>query len=344
MRSGLRLRMGVRVDQGQGITPRWREPLALREGLLGTAATLLFFLAVALMPLAGVFVGFFTPLPILLFTYRWGPALGLGLAGGTALAGGVLLASLNLTASIPLFSGLVLLGVMLALGMRSIWSPEKTIGLSSLVLFGLGGTVFLLSHDNIDQRLFSTLEQELVDVIGATLRQQGKATPEILLLEEALKSVAPMMVRLIPGIAASTTLMTSWLNVLVALRIIPLRRLSLPPWQDWSLWKAPELLVWPVIAAGFMLLVPMENFNLLGMNALLVLGTVYLFQGLAVVGFFFDRWKLHRVFRGMLYALFLLQQFLTLGVALMGLFDTWFDFRRLIRKPSSSNGYDEDEE
>jgi hypothetical protein len=72
---------------------------------------------------------------------------------------------------------------------------------------------------------------------------------------------------------------------------------------------------------------------MVAMNVMMVLGTIYLFQGLSISAYYFQRWRLPGFFRGALYGFFFLQQFATLGVMLLGLFDLWFDFRRLSRKP-----------
>jgi len=62
--------------------------------------------------------------------------------------------------------------------------------------------------------------------------------------------------------------------------------------------------------------------------ALIVLGTIYFLQGLAVIACFLDKWRWPPVFRTLAYGLVFIQQPLSLGVALLGLFDLWFDFRR----------------
>jgi uncharacterized protein YybS (DUF2232 family) len=86
------------------------------------------------------------------------------------------------------------------------------------------------------------------------------------------------------------------------------------------------------LEGGFLLFVPSSGLRFLAANVLLVLGTVYLFQGLAIAAFYFEKWKLPRFLRAVIYAFLLLQQFATLGVILVGLFDIWLDFRRLSRK------------
>jgi uncharacterized protein YybS (DUF2232 family) len=110
--------------------------------------------------------------------------------------------------------------------------------------------------------------------------------------------------------------------------------LELSQWGEWSLWKAPERLVWGLIGAGVLLILNLDlRVTLFALNVMMVLGTIYLFQGLSISAYYFQQWRLPGFFRGALYGFFFLQQFATLGVMLLGLFDLWFDFRRLSRKP-----------
>jgi hypothetical protein len=45
--------------------------------------------------------------------------------------------------------------------------------------------------------------------------------------------------------------------------------------------------------------------------------------------FYLHHWNVPRLLRAIIYALLLLQQFATLLLILLGLFDMWFNFRRL---------------
>lgn len=284
----------------------------------------------------GMFVGIFTPLPTLLLYYRWGRPLGYFIPGGSLVVGVVLFSTLGLADSIPYFMAMLALGLLLGSAMRQGWSVERTIGVTSLLVFGLGVLVFALTHGTEAGSVFKGLEGELNEAITATFKQYGANTVEKRLLEQALHDVAPLVVRLLPGTALASALVVCWLNLLVAGRYCRVHNLPMPPWEPWSRWKTPEFLVWPVIGCGFLLLVPGDLPTIVSMNALLVFGVVYLFQGLAVVSFYFERWHLPRILRAIIYGFLLLQQFITLGAILMGLFDVWFDFRRLSRKSVSN--------
>ena len=66
------------------------------------------------------------------------------------------------------------------------------------------------------------------------------------------------------------------------------------------------------------------------LNALVPLGTLYGIQGVAVTGHLLSRWAVPAIVR-MLILLFIaiwLPTAVMLAIALVGLFDTWFDFRR----------------
>ncbi|MFP5213147.1 MAG: DUF2232 domain-containing protein, partial [Acidobacteriota bacterium] len=269
--------------------------------------------------------------------YRWGFPKGLRIPAGALLLGGLLLYVLGAIQAAPFYLGAIGLGVLLGAGMRRSWPLEAVIGTSGLFFFGVGAVIVLIAARSIEGGFFDFLEKDLTETLTLALRQFSSGTPEDLLMEQTLKDSVPTMVRLLPGAAFSSALVVSWLNVLVALRYCRVRRLPRPLWVSWSEWKAPEHLVWLVVASGFSLLMPWEAAHLVALNVLIVLGTVYLFQGLSVFSCYFERWRVPRIIRALLYGLFLFQQFATLGAILTGLFDMWFDFRRFFRKPSSDD-------
>lgn len=307
-----------------------------REFAVGIAATLIFFTSVLLIPMMGIFVGVFTPLPTLLSFYRYGPPLGLLVPGGALLGGWALFSYLNITQSMPYLMELLLLGLMLAAGMRRKWPLEKTIGAAGLLVFVTGAMIFLQAHSATGGGIFASLEEGLRRTIEVTLQQYAGITPEARLLEESLAGVVPVIVRILPGASLASAFVMAWLNLLMAKRFCEVRDIPLPPWGKWIKWKASELLVWVVIVTGFALLLPSQSVKMVALNLLIILGTIYLFQGLAIISFYFERWKLPKMLRAVFYGFLLLQQFASLGAVLLGLFDVWFDFRRL-SKESPSN-------
>ena len=76
-------------------------------------------------------------------------------------------------------------------------------------------------------------------------------------------------------------------------------------------------------------MIPDKNFKIIGLNGLLILMTIYFFQGIAIASYFFEKKNFPRPLRFFLYTLIAIQQAVLLIVIGLGLFDMWADFRRL---------------
>ena len=65
---------------------------------------------------------------------------------------------------------------------------------------------------------------------------------------------------------------------------------------------------------------------------LLLVSLVYLVQGLGVMVFYLNRASVPPILRSLAYIFLVIQPLFLLGVAAFGLFDLWFDFRRIGNK------------
>ena len=78
-----------------------------------------------------------------------------------------------------------------------------------------------------------------------------------------------------------------------------------------------------------MLIIPEHTVKLFGINGLLILMTIYFFQGIAIISFYFEKKHFPRLLRIVLYSLIALQQIVLLIVVGLGFFDMWLNFRKL---------------
>ena len=305
-----------------------------KEFLVQIVLTVGLFLTITFVPLIGFFSGVLTPAPTALAVIRWGFPNAWLVPGCSAVIGSVVLYLLSLSDSIPYLLVLIGLGAVMGYGFRSRWSTEKIVGLSSLLVIGMAGVFLILALVETKGEMVRLLEQDLQGVISATLKQIGGSSPETGELESKLMATVPLIVRIIPGIVISCTLGISWFNLLICRRYCRAAAIDFCIIENLTLWKAPEFMVWFVIAGGLMLLLPVGALKIPGINLLIVMGTVFFFHGLAIVAFYFEKWKLPFYLKGVVYALLFLQQFASMATAGLGLFDVWFDFRRLTKKPA----------
>jgi len=77
---------------------------------------------------------------------------------------------------------------------------------------------------------------------------------------------------------------------------------------------------------------PHKSLNFIGINIFLAVCFVYLLQGLAIVSFLFQSKNVPLFFRTIFYFLIAVQQILVIPIAAIGLFNTWFDFRKYFQK------------
>lgn len=296
----------------------------------GVMATLVIFSVSIFMPVVGFFFSVFIPLPVLFYRAKLGRRLGMvvpivaiGVMG--FVFGGV-------TLDILFFSGLMLLGFTMSEMFEKALSVEWTVaatcgvvlavGLVTVVLYallnglGLVGLIntYVAANLKMSLKLYQNIgiPQETIDAISGSLDR-----------------IQYVMVRILPALAAVSTLFVAWTNLIAARPIMARRGLVVPDFGRLNRWQAPEHLIWGVIGCGLVMFVPLTGVRLIGVNGLMVLLTIYFFQGIAVVSFFFEKKKLPRTVRIVLYTMIAFQQLLLLAVIGIGLFDMWVNFRKI---------------
>ena len=93
-------------------------------------------------------------------------------------------------------------------------------------------------------------------------------------------------------------------------------------------WQLPPRLIWGLILAGFLWLMPVEVVSVVGLNLLVVLLPLYFLQGMAVVSSFLQKKPYPPLVKGLIYLLSLIFNPLPIIITCVGVFDLWIDFRR----------------
>ena len=131
------------------------------------------------------------------------------------------------------------------------------------------------------------------------------------------------IVSLFPSVVLTSIATILWLNLQIVsgtFRNVALRT-----------WRSPDWVVAFFIFAGILTLVQHPTASAIGLNILITVGQVYFFQGMGIIAYFMNEQKWPGVIRWPLYILILIQIYIMIIVAGLGLFDTWFDFRKRIR-------------
>ena len=320
------IRQGIPVDKNL----RRVIPGLTIQGIAVLTVTLLI---VVLIPFVGPLAVIMTPLPIVYFFFRLGRMQGaLALTIAFLIASAVLLLTGDRT-NITVLAMICFTGAMLAEVLARRYPAERTFIIASLAVFFCGSAVLLAVSALSGVAPWQILGNHVQGILGEHLRiseQLNISADQIALIRENAQEIVRFFVAIFPALALSGAVLTVWVNVLAARLLLKHQNYGFPEFGDLSLWKAPERLVWLLIAAGVMMLLPLEVIDSVGMNFLIVCCLVYLLQGLAIVSFFFKRKRVPTLLRWLFYLLIAVQQYMVILVIAFGLFDLWIDFRKRI--------------
>lgn len=318
------------MHAGEKSVPRVATKDAARDIISGVALTGFVFAISIYIPIAGFFSALFIPLPVVFYRIKLGRNVGSIVPSITATL--MLLAIGRFSTDLWFFIELLLMGFVMGELLERRYPIEKTVLYTSAAV--LGSTLLALffysaaSHTGITA-LVSDYVSKNLRLTLKMYRNMGVSQENIDLIAKSLGHIQYYLVRLLPCIMAVSTLFAVWANLLLARSLLKTKAPLAVDFGPLNHWKAPEHLVWAVIACGALLLVAPGAARLIGLNGLAILMMIYFFQGLAIVAFFFEKKHFPRMFRIFLYTLIALQQMLLLIIIVVGLFDTWFNFRKI---------------
>jgi uncharacterized protein YybS (DUF2232 family) len=299
----------------------------------GVTATLIIFTIAVFMPVVGFFFSIFIPLPVLFYRAKLGRRNGLIVPLVAVAVMGLVLG--GLTTDILFFAGLMFLGFAISEMFERNLSVEMTVVFACGIVLGAGLIGILLYSVLAHTGIYSLVSAYVATNLKLSLelyKSIGIPQKTIDTISGSLDQIQYVLVRLLPSLVAASTLFVAWTNLIAARPLMERRGLDVPDFGRLNHWRAPEPLIWGVIACGLIMLMPATGIRLLGVNGLLVLLTIYFMQGIAVVSFYFEKKKLPRVIRVVLYMMIAFQQLLLLVIICIGLFDMWINFRKLDTK------------
>ncbi len=290
-------------------------------------ASLTLALAGGTIPIAGIFFGLLTPLPLILLSLKQGRVIALlgVVAVGTCLVG--LLGSGHAWIFYIEFG---LPAIVLAEAIRRQWAPEISVAAGSLTVLvgGLGG-LFILSWsaggsmlDLLKHRLDIAV-REAVELYSKV----GVSPDEVETLFRSGEEVRSFLLTTSPGLFMTAALLSTSANFFLARR--GSAHAAAPGGSKSGFaWRVPDSLVWVFIGSAALLLSGLPIAKEIGLNGLLVMMTLYFLQGLAIATFWIRRLQLSPLVGILGVVLLLIQPLLLLLLTLVGLFDIWVVFRR----------------
>ncbi len=230
----------------------------------------------------------------------------------------------------PYFQSVILYLSLLGCGILLGWFVQRrSVGLAvlvptSLIFFLFMLSIFILassegtSFSAVISRWVGNIMNQVSDVYATML-----SPSEMMQFKMSRASIEARIIKIFPAIMATTFSFIMWLNLVILAGIK----------KDLLLrtWKCPDWVVAGFILAGVFTIIRMDPVHAIGLNLLIVISYTYFYQGLAIIASFMAGHNWAKMFRWIIYILILSQIYIMIITAALGLFDTWFDFRKRIR-------------
>lgn len=301
-----------------------------RDLASGIAITLLIFASAVYLPIIGFMGSLLLPLPVLFYRLKLGRQTGAIIPMGTLVVMSGMLG--GLTVDMLYFAGLLFIGFSTGEFLEMDLSIEKTVAgtCGAVLLAGVFG--LLLCGGMTAEGVYTLLSDYVAKNLELTLalyESMGMPQETIHMVSSSLDSIQYLLVRILPALAVASTLFVTWINLLAARPLLERKEIFRYRFGALTQWKAPEPLVFGAIGCGILLVAGGQGVRLIGINGLIVLMTVYFFQGMAITQYYFDKKKFPPMLRFFLYSVIALQQLLLLVIVGLGFFDMWMNFRKL---------------
>lgn len=314
---------------GRNITP------TIEGGLL-VAITVILGLVTIYVPLFGMLVEFFCAVPLAVLTARQGVGKGL-----TALVVTFLLLSMLISPlpAMRLALGYGVCGIALGYCVRKNFGAVRIfftvmVVASAAQVVSLGLLLAIMDVNFIETQIELTRESfnesfALYESMGIDKARISEAKAQV---EPAIQTLT----FLIPTLMMLSALINSVAVWLTSHWIFPKLQMKIPKLPDFAEWKFPALFFYVGVFGGLGLYWGYTRgwteIYEISLNLLILAMLIGLVQGLSLLSAIFDRYKISKFMRRIFYVILLLNMFFLQLIAITGLVDMLFDYRKRLFK------------
>lgn len=162
-------------------------------------------------------------------------------------------------------------------------------------------------------------------IVLKSYKSLGLSDKEISDISANLKSFVNVITKIMPS------LMVMFYCSIFMLNLPLIERFSKVKFKKYNLlnFKTPFYFIWSFIISGFgLFLLGKSTFWWILLNIFITVCFLFLIQGFMVMEFWFNKLRFSKIMKNLIYILILFSQFLLVSIAIIGLFDNWFDFRK----------------
>lgn len=308
------------------------QTLPLYDFLRFLAITLVCLIGGLYLPLLGILLIIFTPTPLVLLVFRQGWKMGFMLLAFLVILLSMVSSAWYGMVFFVLFGGT---GLILAHCFDTGYSKEKTLMMgfaaNALIVACFFIILSVFSGSNINELISSQIDYNVAESIRVYEAMKiGKE--QIAIFRNSAQVFKGFFLNAYTGLYGAFTTLLVLFNFLFSRKILSRLGIATHDTSPFSELFFPDTWVWGAIAGGLLWAFASDPWNILGMNLSIVFITVYGLQGFSILFFFMKKSPMSRLAKWALAFLLMVQPLLLFLVSAVGVFDTWFDFRKLKQK------------
>ncbi len=289
------------------------------EGAFLAALTVILYLASIYIPILGILVSFLCPLPVMFLVIRWNARVGI-LA--SCVASILVFALAGFMQAVTCLVGFSLLGITMGVMVKKRYALPEILVLNT-------GVSLLSKLALIGVALIAVGKNPLVENIRF-LEETLQRTPWVSGNLPNVESFVELVQLVLPALLVVASLFDTVCNFLLGQWVGKRIGFSFPDVPPFSEWQLPKSVFWAfVLGWVFVLLGNSSILGRIGINLQLVTQLLFLFQGLSLVYYFLGRYIRSKAIRTGILVFLLFQPLLSSLLSWLGVFDVFFDFRRL---------------
>lgn len=294
--------------------------------ILGMTGSCILFAAYLTIPAIGIVSGIIAPFPVLLVRLRTGRT-----AAYMSIIGVCVVLALyfgNITALLYFVQcGLIAL-LMPELLLKG-YGAARTITITTAInIFVIAVAVTIMSlNGSFDIHTIAVTEIKKSVLQAETLYEQsGIKGEELEAVKKTMSIAADLVIKLYPAIITVSYIFMTGINLLLLKRFRNKIGYT-QPIGELKNFRAPEILIWLLIAAGFSILSSSPLVTTPALNILALMAIVYFLQGWGVVLTIIGRQSTPGILRIGITIVLLIQPYIAALITILGIFDLWGDFR-----------------
>jgi uncharacterized protein YybS (DUF2232 family) len=244
------------------------------------------------------------------------------------LAGVILQTAGQVMLALILFTTGFILARSVVQGNAPALSGLKGVVVLSVSLFLFSGMIAITEGNHPYSMLLQSVNQGIDETLKYYQENEKIPAESYYLLAQTFLEIKERLFQLMPAIMASLAIITVWMAMVFGNSLLQ-KNSGQRPWPEYQYWQLPEKLVWLVVVAAILALMPLPMARTIGFNLLVIASLIYCFQGLSIFLFFLNKWKVPLFIRSLLYVIVVFQSLGTIFLSVIGLADVWFDLRHL---------------